>query len=63
MHNSKDDRASSLLEMLGLSDHLIYGDDLLRNRDVFENIDYESCYKRIEQEKKKAMSYLKKSLY
>ena len=62
MHNSMDDRASSLLEILGLSDHLIYGNDLLCNRDVFESIDYASCYERIEKEKKKAINYLKKSL-
>lgn len=62
MHNSMDDRASSLLEMLGLSDHLIYGNDLLCNRDVFETIDYASCYERIEQEKKKAIDYLKNNL-
>lgn len=62
MHNSMDDRALTLLQMLGLSDRLIYGEKLLKTRDIFEKIDYTHCYKLIDIQKTKAIDFLSKNL-
>lgn len=61
MHSEYDDRASSLLEQVGLPEHLIYGKQLLQ-QNVMESIDYEIVEKHIYILKNKSKTFLVNAL-
>lgn len=62
MHNPEDDRATYILEQLGLLDRYQMIDDLKANNNILKSIDYSPVNKRIENMRMYAMKYLSECL-
>lgn len=62
MHNPDDDRATAILEQMGLMDRYQMIDDLKNNKNIMAPIDFNPVNKRIEDMRAYAMGYLVDSL-
>lgn len=62
MHNPDDDRATAILEQMGLMDRYQMIDDLKNNKNIMAPIDFNPVNKRIEDMRAYAMDYLVDSL-
>ena len=62
MHNPEDDRAIAILNQLGLENRYQMIEDLAKNKDILQPIDYQAVNEKIETLRKQALAYIEKCL-
>ena len=62
MHNPEDDRATAILKQLGLEERYQMIEDLAKNKNIFQPINYKLVNQKIEVLRNQALAYIKKCL-
>ena len=62
MHNPEDDRATAILKQLGLEERYQMIEDLEKNKNIFQPINYKLVNQKIEVLRNQALAYIKKCL-